>query len=167
MKKLLNKYFWTSVVVTVVVLLLIVAGNSGQAGQQSTTAGVLTVAEAMHDFGTISMQNGTVSYQYELVNTGTEAVVIQEAYTSCMCTTATIIDSKGERHGVFGMTGHGLQRKASIEVPPGKSVTVEAVFDPAAHGPSGVGTIERTVTVETNSESASEVNLDFRATVTR
>ena len=41
---------------------------------------------------------------------------------------------------------------------------VEVVFDPTAHGPAGVGKIERVVTLENN--SSSDLNIMFSAFVT-
>ncbi len=128
----------------------------------------ITVAENNFDFGTILMGDGIVSNKFEVVNNGSEPVKIGKVYTSCACTTAYIIDSAGKKYGKFGMPGHdGLRAAANVEVQPGETIMVEAIYDPAFHGPSGVGLAERVIYLETNSINSPKVKLSFRATVTR
>jgi hypothetical protein len=53
------------------------------------------------------------------------------------------------RKGPYGMPGHGAAPPAvNARLAAGELANVEVVFDPAAHGPSGLGRIERVVTVE-------------------
>ena len=47
---------------------------------------------------------------------------------------------------------------------PGDDAVVEVVFDPAAHGPAGIGPIERVVTIENS--AGRPLELAFNATVT-
>jgi hypothetical protein len=126
--------------------------------------GVLSVAESNnYDFGTISMAAGNVTHAFKIKNTSSEAVVINKVYTSCMCTTATLV--KGDqRFGPFGMPGHVAVPKIDQTINPDEEIIIEAVFDPAAHGPAGVGSIQRVVTVENN--AGSPVELQFAALVT-
>lgn len=126
----------------------------------------LSAMENNFDFQTISMKDGDVSHQFELKNEGAESVKIEKAYTSCMCTVAYIIDSAGRKYGKFEMPGHG-STKTNIEVESGESVFVEAIFDPSAHGPSGVGLAQRSIYLETNSAKSPKLELSFRAMVTR
>lgn len=131
------------------------------------SASILSAFEKNFDFGTIAMKNGDVSKTFELKNEGPEPVVISKVYTSCMCTTAKITDAKGKKYGVFGMPGHGGgTSKANIEVGAGETIQVEAIFDPAAHGPSGVGFANRAVFLETNSNQTPKIELNFTAMVT-
>lgn len=142
--------------------------NSKTPSPVTNSAGALNAVESNYDFGTISMKDGIVSYTFEIQNNGTEPVEIGDVYTSCACTTAYVIDSAGKKYGKFGMKGHsGLRKGANVEVAPGESAKVEAVYDPAFHGPSGVGLIERSVYVETNSKQEPNVELRIRAMVTR
>jgi hypothetical protein len=99
------------------------------------------------DLGTISMAAGNVPFRYLVKNTGTEALEINRVSTSCMCTSATVVTAT-ERKGPFGMPGHGRPNATKLRLAPGELADVEVVFDPAAHGPSGLGRIERTVTLE-------------------
>ncbi|MBI2047967.1 MAG: DUF1573 domain-containing protein [Parcubacteria group bacterium] len=133
----------------------------------STSASVLNSQETYFDFGTISMSDGIMSHIFEVHNEGKEPVIIKKIYTSCMCTTALITNYAGKQYGEFGMPGHGGPPQTNIEVKPGESISVEAKFDPAAHGPSGVGFAERSIYLETNSQESPMVELSFSALVVR
>lgn len=116
-----------------------------------------------YDFGSISMAAGKVKHQFKIKNTSAQAVTISKMYTSCMCTTATLTTG-GKQFGPFGMPGHGAIPKINQTINPNEEATVEVVFDPAAHGPAGVGRIQRSVTVENN--AGRPVGLMFAAMVT-
>ena len=126
--------------------------------------GVLVVEESnVYYFGTISMAAGKVNHIFKVKNTGSEAVTINKIYTSCMCTTATLL--KGEKSfGPYGMVGHGFIPRVNQVINPDEEAAVEVVFDPAAHGPAGVGEIERVVTLENN--VGSPIEIFFNALVT-
>jgi len=149
--------------------LIVWLSASGERGENeilSVSASALDAVEESFDFGVVSMKDGNVSHQFELKNKGEEPVKISKAYTSCMCTTAYIIDNAGKRHGKFGMQGHrDVLSTADIKIGAGESVMVETIFDPAAHGPNGVGKIKRTVHIETNSQDHPEIQLTFSADV--
>lgn len=109
---------------------------------------VLSAAETFFDFGTISMKNGKVSRMFAVKNTGEQPIVVRKVTTSCMCTEAFIVHGD-ERTGPFGMPGHGgFVPPANETVLVGETLGIEVVFDPAAHGPAGVGRIERAVFIE-------------------
>lgn len=135
---------------------------SGQVASGKTIGG-LTVSEEGYDFGSISMAKGKVSHAFSVKNTADGPIVIAKLSTSCMCTTATLTVD-GTRKGPFGMPGHGIIPKINQSIGPGKEAEVEVVFDPAAHGPSGVGRIDRLVYLE--SESGSKFEIGISATVT-
>lgn len=127
----------------------------------------LIAQESFYDFGSIAMKDGLVETTYKLINTGDEAITIGKVYTSCMCTTASIIESDGNEKGKFGMPGHrGILKRAESLVAPGDSVTVKAIYDPAAHGPSGVGLAQRSIYLETDSKITPKIELRFKAMVT-
>ena len=134
--------------------------------QSKGSAGLLAMAESNWDFGTISMKNGKVSHEFEIKNDGTEPLTINKIYTSCMCTTVTMTDNTGKNYGIFGMPGHGgAASRANIKLGVGESLTAKTIFDPAAHGPSGVGLAQRTVYFETNSTKSPSSEFNFTATV--
>src|SRR3989338_1504457 len=130
--------------------------------------GILIAEEKNFDFGTISMSKGNVSHAFKIKNESESAVSIKKIYTSCMFTSALIIDASGKKYGPFGMPGHGGGSPiANIEIKPNESVEVKAEFDPAAHGPSGVGLAKRTIYIETNSEKTPKIELEISAMVTK
>lgn len=136
--------------------------NSSQVDTRSITNSLIA-QETNFDFGTISMANGTVRHIFRINNTSQEAVTVSKLYTSCMCTTASLV-AGSETFGPFGMPGHGAIPSIKATIAPEQEATVEVTFDPNAHGPAGVGTIKRVVTVE-NSAGA-PIQLNFTALVT-
>ena len=80
-----------------------------------------------------------------------------------MCTKATLkIGDK--KFGPFGMPSHVAIPTIRAILSPQETAEVEAVFDPNAHGPAGVGKIERVVTLENN--AGEPVVFEFSAMVT-
>ena len=118
----------------------------------------LEILAKSFDFGRISMAKGNVSYKFQLKNTGDKKVLINKIYTSCMCTSALLKTSAGE-WGPFGMPGHGYVPSLNILINPGEMIEAEAVFDPAAHGPAGLGKFERLVYLEGASGSVQELKI--------
>ncbi len=155
--------------VAVVVIGLVWFSNSSKTKMptaviNSESAGVLTFDKSQYDFGKVSMANGKVSKDFILENKSRNNVEVGEVYTSCMCTEAEL--KVGDRiAGPFGMQGHGLARNANLVVKSGETLTVKAIFDPAAHGPAGVGPIERQIAVYTDT-GKEPIVLNFKAVVT-
>jgi len=140
--------------------------RSGSAENQPATSGVIGATEDFFDFGTISMSAGKVMRKFTLKNSSDAPVRVTKLFTSCMCTQASIA-TQNDRRGPFGMQGHGGSiPKINLEIKPGETAEVEAVFDPAAHGPAGIGKVRRVVYVETDSSEAPEIQLSFEANVT-
>lgn len=107
----------------------------------------LNAAERRFDFGSISMAAGKVNHRFWLKNEGTDPVLLERIHTSCMCTTATLV--KGMRIvGTYGMAGHGPLPAVNQTLASGEAAYIDAVFDPAAHGPAGLGRTERVITIE-------------------
>ncbi|OGC83961.1 hypothetical protein A3D68_00110 [Candidatus Adlerbacteria bacterium RIFCSPHIGHO2_02_FULL_52_17] len=137
--------------------------NASSAISTNSNWTLIVEEDSSYDFGSISMAAGKVKHTFKIKNTSNEAVVISKMYTSCMCTTATLaIGSK--QFGPFGMPGHGATPLINQTINPNEEASVEVVFDPAAHGPAGVGRIQRVVTLENN--SGQQVELQFSAAVT-
>lgn len=131
---------------------------------QFSGARVLTSDAPSFDFGRISMAKGKVSHRYSIRNSGATPLTINKIFTSCMCTTATLMTPSAKTLGPFGMPGHGLLASISESLAPGELAQVDVVFDPAAHGPAGVGPTTRAVTVLNDAGLALE--LRFNAMVT-
>lgn len=159
-------------IISIIIGLLLLGGlflisrpedSSSGVGKEVLSAGMLSAEELNFDFNSVSMAAGDVSHIFKIKNTGTEPVIIGKMYTSCMCTVATLIYGD-KKFGPYGMAGHGFIPSIDQEVNPGEEASVEAVFDPAAHGPAGIGRIERTIILENNSGRPLELN--FSAVVT-
>lgn len=129
----------------------------------ASPAGELTAFQKKFNFGSISMAGGKVTHRYPIRNAGSEPILIRKMYTSCMCTTAALVQD-GKKSDAFGMPGHTPIPTINVPIKPREEVFVEVVFDPAAHGPAGVGPIERVVTIENN--AGRPVELAFSANVT-
>ena len=129
----------------------------------SASIGQLTTTETFYDFGTISMKKGPVSYKFTVTNSDSVPATVTKLYSSCMCTKGTLI-TPDKTWGPFGMPGHVAIPSIAAEIASGKSAQIEVIFDPAAHGPAGVGKIDRTVTAELNGQSP--LLFSFSANVT-
>ncbi|MBI2466205.1 MAG: DUF1573 domain-containing protein [Candidatus Sungbacteria bacterium] len=123
----------------------------------------LTAPENQYDFGSISMANGNVSKIFTVSNSSPEPVTLEKIYTSCMCTQANLILS-GQKFGPYGMPGHGLVPKVNRTLNAGETAEIEVVFDPNAHGPAGVGPIERIIFVEQKGRQPLELNIKAMVT---
>ena len=124
----------------------------------------LEVSPASYDVGTIKMKDGNVVKTYEVKNTSAESMKLQRIATSCMCTKTKIkIGDKETRE--FGMEGMGDKNPpVNLELPSGQTATVTAIFDPAAHGPKGVGSFDRTVFLYFSNPTGTK-ELKFNGTV--
>lgn len=134
------------------------------ANASSVVAAKLEAKEMSYDFGSISMANGKVSHLFSIKNPGAVSVNVNRLYTSCMCTSTSIIQG-GKKIGPFGMAGHGFVPQANVDLAPGEDVSLEVVFDPNAHGPAGVGPISRSIYLE-DASGNSMLELGVSGTVT-
>ncbi len=131
--------------------------------QANIAESLLKSSESIFDFGTISMANGNVSHEFKITNDSAQPVNISKIYTSCMCTSANF-KLGDKKYGPFGMEGMGGVTSANITLSPGGSGTIEAIYDPNAHGPAGVGSIDRLIYVE--DKNGGQVKLEIKAMVT-
>ncbi|MEK7163166.1 MAG: DUF1573 domain-containing protein [Patescibacteria group bacterium] len=125
---------------------------------------MLTTDEKFYDFGIIPMKNGDVVKEFTVSNPTDRDIKISKVFTSCMCTSAFIVGSDGILKGPFGMIGHGAVPPANEIVKAGDSLIIRAVFNPNAHGPAGVGRIDRFITL-TDTDGGT-LDLEIKATVT-
>lgn len=148
MKKFLPIFIPILVIAALVWLSKTENGNK-TANLNSTTGGVNSIVgeETSFNFGEMSMANGKVSHAFKMKNTGAESVNLAKLYTSCMCTVAEFITANGSK-GPFGMPGHGFVPSLNQVVEPGQDFEIKVTFDPAAHGPAGVGPVNRVVYLE-------------------
>ncbi|MEK7085631.1 MAG: DUF1573 domain-containing protein [Patescibacteria group bacterium] len=110
---------------------------------------ILPLENHAFDWGDVNIEGGNVDKTFKFKNDGDKDLIIKSAGTSCMCTTAEVKLPDGTLSPKFGM--HEKIIWGGI-VKPGEEFEVKVVFDPLAHGPDGVGPIQRTVFIETSSE---------------
>lgn len=133
----------------------------------SHTAGIssaLVAKETFYDFGVISMKNGDVSKTFKITNETNADILVPSLTTSCMCTRAYFIESDGNKSGPFGMPGMGFVPKLNKTIKASGSADVLVVYDPNAHGPAGVGMIDRFIYLE--SSNGNKLQFEIKANVT-
>ena len=133
-------------------------------GSASMSKSVLTAPEIFYDFGTISMKNGNVTKEFTVENTTDQDIKVSTVLTSCMCTSAFIVLPDGNIKGPFKMPGMGYVPPANETIKAGENRIIRVVYDPNAHGPAGVGRINRFVTL--TDTSGGTVQLEIKALVT-
>ena len=75
-----------------------------------------------------------------------------------------MVKGDGSTKGPFGMAGMGYVPPANETIKPGESRIVRVVYDPNAHGPAGVGQIDRFVTL--TDSSGGTLQFEIKALVT-
>lgn len=123
----------------------------------------VTVAEKNFDWGNIPYSGGNATKTFTIKNTGTETLQLNEVKTSCTCTKAQV-SIGGKTSPYFSM--HSTSGWVG-EVPAGKEAQLTVIFDPAFHGPSGVGPIERLVSVETNDPANPKIEFSLKGVVVK
>ena len=138
----------------IVVTLLILGGGIFILSSTTTAPAKITASQNARvgidqktfDLGNIPYSGGNVSKIFTIKNTGTDTLKLTNIKTSCTCTKAQVsID--GQVSPAFSM--HSTSSWVG-EVAAGKEAQLTVIFDPAFHGPSGVGPIERLVSLDTN-----------------
>lgn len=151
-----------TIALTVLIIFGVSKAEKNNQSSGSSKPSQLQAVENSFDFGSISMVNGKVKKVFTFKNNTAAAIVAKKLYTSCMCTKATLTKN-GETFGQFGMPAHGYIPEINKDIEPGQDAQIEVEFDPAAHGPAGVGPIERQATLET---SDGQLVFKFKAQVT-
>jgi len=119
------------------------------------------IGTATYDWGTIGINNGDVEATFEIKNEGTAPLKLLNTSTSCACTEAQFT-YEGATSSLYGM--HTTSNDI-LEVSPGKTATLKAIYDPLFHGPSGTGPITRQVFVETNDPASPTLTFTLLAEV--
>lgn len=164
-------------IATLVLVAIVLLFAWGRAGTQATPASVqgapsaygnlkseLAATETLYNFGTISMRNGLVNREFTVTNPTDRDITVSTILTSCMCTSAYVVGADGSLKGPFKMPGMGYVPPANELIKAGESRVIRVVYDPNAHGPAGVGRIDRFVTLTDASGGA--LQLEIKALVT-
>ncbi|MBI2042554.1 MAG: DUF1573 domain-containing protein [Candidatus Nealsonbacteria bacterium] len=132
-------------------------------GGVQASGGQIELSPATIDLGTVSMANGNVKTTYQIKNIGKEALKIDRVWTSCMCTTA-VLKLGDKTSPAFGM--HDSSSLWSQEIQSGEEALLEVTFDPALHGPEGVGQLTRAIYLSTSDPSHKKAEVRFNINVT-
>lgn len=167
----LNKLSGYGGIIAIIILTLLILGgififgegtSSGQ-NNQSGKSSQLQTSEKIYDFGTISMAKGNVEKKFKITNPTDKDIFVKTVTTSCMCTTA-YIENDGSEKGPFKMPSMGYVPPANETIKAHKSIDIKVVYDPNAHGPAGVGIIDRFVYLK--DAAGGQMQLEIKANVT-
>ncbi len=127
-----------------------VAGSNTAGGDRyvsnTLVQGVSADTESI-DIGKVTYGGGIVSKVYEIKNDTGRDIELKKIVTSCMCTKARVkFMDKTTKFYAMEMNGD-KNPIINYDFPAGSSATVEFNFDPAAHGPAGIGPIDRVITL--------------------
>ena len=116
-----------------------------------------------YDWGEIKYTGPKATKSFKIKNSGTDILKLYNIKTSCACTSAQITTEQDlsplfSMHSSSSWTG---------EVLPGKEAELMVVFDQQFHGPSGVGTIERIITIQTNDVSQPKLEFNLKGKVVK
>ncbi|RJR31495.1 DUF1573 domain-containing protein [Candidatus Parcubacteria bacterium] len=140
------KFLIISVVAVIAASVIAGLAFSGGASDSNGTP-KLVLTETDYDFGTISMANGLARHEFKIKNEGNADLKLSNISTSCMCTTAVLIQN-GKKSPTFGM--HNNPTIWSEKIKPGEEAVLEVIFDPLAHGPDATGPVSRAITMYSN-----------------
>lgn len=121
----------------------------------------IEVQDTNYDWGRLSIDGGNVEKVFSIKNVGSGTLELANVKTSCLCTEAQVTIN-GEKSPFFGM--HASSSWFG-RLDPGAEAQLLVIFDPAYHGPSGVGQITRLVTVETNDPEHPKLEFTLTAEV--
>ncbi len=119
----------------------------GEKVSYATNSDVVEITPSSEDLGNVPINGGVIERDYEIKNTANKPVRLNKIVTSCMCTSA-MVTSGDKSTKFFGMEMPGDKNAlVNMDIPAGGTAKVTVKFDPAAHGPSGVGPFERVVSL--------------------
>ena len=123
------------------------ASSTPDSALAAVSASEINVSPEFYDIGKVIMKDGIITREYEIKNSSKNALRLKKIVTSCMCTRAQVV--VGERKTrTYGMEMSGdLNPSINFDIPGETTAKVIVKFDPAAHGPQGVGKIDRTVSL--------------------
>lgn len=114
------------------------------------------------DAGNVPINGGLVKKDFEIKNTGSGDLKIDDIWTSCHCTRA-VLKVAGKESPEFGMDHAGFWSQTLAS---GETAQLEVIFDPAFHGPQGVGPAVREIYLSTNDPQNKKAAVTLTANVT-
>lgn len=141
------------IAVTIIALLaavvLLTYSSTSPVALEKTAGAKIEMAETSYDFGEIDYAGGNVEHSYRIKNNGDKQLKVANLVTSCACTKVYFKSARQESKK-FSMKGHSKPSDWAGTLNAGEGAEVIAIFDPAAHGPAGVGAVSRVVSFQTN-----------------
>ena len=116
-----------------------------------------------YNWGQIPYSGGNATKTFAIKNSGTEILKLSNIKTSCTCTKA-VLEIDGKNSPYFSM--HSIASWVG-EVAAGKTAKLTVIFDPAFHGPTGVGPIERLISIETNDIQNPRIEFSLKGVVVK
>lgn len=137
---------FTLVIIVLFSYWLTVKGGEQKALVNTPVAGV-SVEVPHYDLGEVPINGGLVTKTYQITNTTDRDMELLKIVTSCMCTSANVATSDGETKYFAMEMGGDKNPLISLKLKKGEVANVNVRFDPAAHGPAGVGPFDRVVSL--------------------
>lgn len=131
---------------------LMTKSSGGGSGRDSLVPNIQAVnleasPSGIMNLGQISYGGGKVTRSFDIKNTSDKTIKLRKITTSCMCTVAKVKIGNKETKS-FGMEMNGdLNPLIDLDLPAGETAEAAFTFDPTAHGPSGIGVIDRQITL--------------------
>lgn len=99
------------------------------------------------NLGEVPYGGGIISKSFDIKNTSASTIKLRKITTSCMCTVAKVKLGNKETK-FYGMEMNGdLNPLLDFDLPARETAQVIFEFDPAAHGPQGIGAVDRVIMV--------------------
>ncbi|MDO8551272.1 MAG: DUF1573 domain-containing protein [bacterium] len=164
----MNKFTIGIIIFTVLIFtggIFILSKAPSKAGLQKEGGVKIGIDHDKYEFGTVKLTSGIVEHKYPVTNAGQKDLKIANLASSCACTKVYFKSSAGEspKASMKGMT------KPSSWVgvlKPGGQGELVMDFDPAFHGPGGVGKISRSLSFETNDPAHTYIEFSMSGEVT-
>ena len=107
----------------------------------------IEAATTHYDLGDVPIKGGIVTREYEIKNTTGSDLELIKIVTSCMCTKASVKAQSGETKFFAMEMGGDRNPFISLKIKKDETAKVTVRFDPAAHGPEGVGPFDRVISL--------------------
>lgn len=141
----------------------ILSATSTSVKTTSSQNAKVEVDQKTFDWGNIPYSGGNATKTFTIKNTGTDTLKLTSIKTSCDCTKAQIaIDGKTSPYFSMHSTSSWVGEVAS-----GKEAQLTVIFDPAFHGPTGVGPVERLISLETNDIQNPKIEFSLKGVVVK
>lgn len=148
----------------IAVLFILLNNFSSPENQTATALGTprIEVNPKEIDVGNVPINGGLIKKDFEIKNSGSGNLKIDDIWTSCHCTTA-ILKVGDKESPKFGMDHAGFWSQI---LAPGQTAQLEVIFDPAFHGPEGIGPAVREIYISTNDSKNKTESVMLTANVT-